>query len=47
MKQEWLEEQRSNLIGFGQLGYHDGPGGFGQLQADGSVVESRTPPPSP
>ena len=41
MKQEWLEEQRSNLISFGKLGYHEGLGGFGRLQADGSVLESR------
>ena len=40
MKEQWLEEQRVNLIEFGRLGYHEGMGGFGRLQADGLILES-------
>lgn len=41
MEEQWLEQQRTNLIGFGSLGYHDELGGFGRLQADGTILEAR------
>lgn len=41
MKEQWLEEQRVNPIEFGRLGYHEGMGGFGRLQADGTILKSR------
>ena len=37
----WLHEQRVNLIQFGREGYDDVLGGFGRLQADGSVLRNR------
>jgi mannose/cellobiose epimerase-like protein (N-acyl-D-glucosamine 2-epimerase family) len=41
VKEQWREEQRVNLITFGSKGYHEGMGGFGRLQADGTILESR------
>jgi len=41
MEQEWLEAQRANLINFGIKGYHGAMGGFGRLQADGTILEHR------
>lgn len=41
MEQKWLERQRVNLIDFGRLGYHEEMGGFGRLQADGTILEHR------
>jgi mannose/cellobiose epimerase-like protein (N-acyl-D-glucosamine 2-epimerase family) len=41
MKAQWLEEQRVNLTTFGGRGYHEGMRGFGRLQADGTILESR------
>ena len=41
MKDRWCEDQRKNLIEFGQRGYDSTLGGFGRLQSDGKVDRER------
>ena len=41
MKDRWCEDQRKNLIEFGQRGYDSTLGGFGRLQSDGKLDRER------
>jgi len=41
MDDHWLDTQRRNLRDFGRLGYDPQQGGFGRLQADGTLDQSR------